>query len=84
MAEEKTIVDEWIQDCVRVGGIDEEGFKILIAKSTKSYQEGFAKGQTLGIKTGLEVAKAVCKREGYEFTFPDPESIKIEEEKKNK
>lgn len=33
----------------------------------------------LGIKAGLEVAKDVAKRYGYQFDFPDPEKIKIQE-----
>lgn len=45
----------------------------LHLKSAKSYEDGFYDG----LKIGLQVAKDVCKREGYEFSFPDPESIRI-------
>ena len=34
----------------------------------------------IGIKAGLEVAKDVMRREGYEFSFPNPEDIKLEED----
>ncbi len=34
----------------------------------------------LGLKSGLEVAKDVMKRHGYDFEFPDPEEIKIEQD----
>ena len=38
----------------------------------------------LGVKAGLEVAKDIMKREGYDFQFPDPESIKIEKDDNGK
>ena len=34
----------------------------------------------VGLKSGLEVAKDVAKREGFEFSFPNPEDIKVEKE----
>ena len=34
----------------------------------------------LGLKAGLEVAKDIMKKEGYDFQFPDPETIKIEQD----
>jgi len=50
-------------------------------------EEGFRQdGQFLGLKMGLEVAKDVAKKQGYEFSFPNPEDIKIEtlKEKRDK
>jgi len=34
----------------------------------------------IGLKMGLEVAKDTMKIEGYDFQFPDPESIKIQQD----
>ncbi len=31
-----------------------------------------------GIKQGLEIAKNVCEREGYEMYFPDIDEIEVE------
>ena len=36
--------------------------------------------QLLGLKIGLELAKKCLKKKGYEFVFPNPEKIKIEQQ----
>ncbi len=84
MGKEETIVDTWFKSCVKLQNMNSKEMNLLIADSIKAYEEGYKDGQILGVKSGLEVAKAVCKREGYEFTFPDPESIKIEKEEPSK
>jgi len=46
----------------------------------KAFIKGKEEGQMLGLKAGLEVAKDIAKREGFEFSFPDPETIKLEKD----
>lgn len=41
------------------------------------YFLGVEDGQMIGLKAGFEVANDIAKREGYKFSFPDPEKIKI-------
>lgn len=55
---------------------------------SKQYQRQKEKwkqeGWMLGLKAGLEVAKDICKKEGYEFSFPNPGDIKIVKDQKHK
>lgn len=57
--------------CGNIGNVEEWRKKVV---------EILNKQRMLGLKAGLEVAKDICKREGYEFSFPDPEKIRIERE----
>jgi len=69
-----------MESCVRVASIDGNELNLAIAQSSKAFAKGYEKGQLEGIKFGLEVAKKVCEREGYELTFPDPTKIKVEKQ----
>ena len=73
---DKTITDLWIDKYVKIQGLNPPELSLLISKSVNAFEEG----RMLGLKMGLEVAKDVMKREGYDFTFPDPESIKYEKD----
>lgn len=53
-----------------------------VEKWRKKVVEILNKERMLGLKSGLEVAKDIMRREGYDFQFPDPESIKIQEDAK--
>jgi len=76
---DKTITDLWMDKCVKIQGLNPPELNLLISKSVNAFEEG----RMLGLKMGLEVAKDVMKREGYDLTFPNPESIIVEEDSLN-
>lgn len=74
MKKEDTFTDLWSNSCVRLSNMDSKEATVLIANSQKAFESGWR----VGLKVGLEIAKDVMKREGYEFTFPNPEDIMLE------